>query len=172
MSNQPDLCMDQQADWYKNNLQFHRFWSVDDTQMHTSYSAMRNVVMANWNERIKLPINEPAPGLKKSQVQEFIDFNGSAGIQHIALATDDIIQTVINMLFGWKTFCLCFALMVFFVKKGRKSRGCEFLDTIPDCYYDALFKKLESAPITVTEDLEMIKKLDVRPLNVFIFISQ
>lgn len=54
---------------YMRNLQFHRFWSVDDTQIHTEYSALRSVVMANYEESIKMPINEPAPGKKKSQIQ-------------------------------------------------------------------------------------------------------
>ena len=64
---------------------FHRFWSVDDTQMHTKYSALRSIVVANWEETIKMPINEPAPGLRKSQIQEFVDYYGKAGVQHIAL---------------------------------------------------------------------------------------
>jgi 4-hydroxyphenylpyruvate dioxygenase-like putative hemolysin len=70
---------------------FHRFWSVDDSQMHTEYSALRSIVMANWEETIKMPINEPAPGKKKSQIQEYIDYYGSAGVQHIALRSNDII---------------------------------------------------------------------------------
>ena len=54
---------------YEQNLLFHRFWSVDDKQMHTEYSALRSIVVANWEETIKMPINEPAPGRKKSQIQ-------------------------------------------------------------------------------------------------------
>lgn len=54
---------------YLNNLQFHRFWSVDDTQVHTEYSSLRSIVVANYEESIKMPINEPAPGRKKSQIQ-------------------------------------------------------------------------------------------------------
>ena len=54
---------------YEQNLLFHRFWSVDDKQMHTDYSALRSIVVANWEETIKMPINEPAPGRKKSQIQ-------------------------------------------------------------------------------------------------------
>ena len=73
---------------YEQNLIFHRFWSVDDKQMSTEYSALRSVVMANWEETIKMPINEPAPGKRKSQIQEYIDYYGSAGVQHIALRYD------------------------------------------------------------------------------------
>lgn len=54
---------------YLKNLQFHRFWSVDDTQVHTEYSSLRSIVVANYEESIKMPINEPAPGRKKSQIQ-------------------------------------------------------------------------------------------------------
>ena len=70
---------------YEEMLQFHRFWSVDDTQMHTQYSALRSIVMTNYEETIKIPINEPAEALKKSQIQEYVDYYGSAGVQHIAL---------------------------------------------------------------------------------------
>ena len=70
---------------YEQNLMFHRFWSVDDSQVHTQYSALRSIVVANYEETIKMPINEPAVGLKKSQIQEYIDYYGSAGVQHIAL---------------------------------------------------------------------------------------
>ena len=63
--------------------------------MHTEYSALASCVVANYEETIKLPINEPAPGKRKSQIQEYCDFNGGAGVQHIALRTYDIIATVI-----------------------------------------------------------------------------
>ena len=70
---------------YESNLMFHRFWSVDDSQMHTQWSALRSIVMTNYEETIKMPINEPAEALKKSQIQEYVDYYGSAGVQHIAL---------------------------------------------------------------------------------------
>ena len=70
---------------YEQNLMFHRFWSVDDSQVHTQYSALRSIVVANYEETIKMPLNEPAIALKKSQIQEYIDYYGSAGVQHIAL---------------------------------------------------------------------------------------
>ena len=73
---------------------FHRFWSVDDKMMHTEYSALRSVVITNYEETIKMPINEPAPGRRRSQIQEYVDYNGGAGVQHIAMATNDIISTV------------------------------------------------------------------------------
>ena len=73
---------------------FHRFWSVDDKQVYTEYSALRSIVVTNYEETIKMPLNEPAPGLRKSQIQEYVDYNGGAGVQHIAMKTNDIIKTV------------------------------------------------------------------------------
>ena len=58
---------------------------MDDSQVHTEYSALRSIVVTNWEETIKMPINEPAPGKRKSQIQEYVDYYGSAGVQHIAL---------------------------------------------------------------------------------------
>ena len=92
VGNQPDNQMEKVAQWYEKVLQFHRFWSVDDKQMHTEYSALRSIVMANYEETIKMPINEPAPAKRKSQIQEYVDYYGSAGVQHIALRTEYIIS--------------------------------------------------------------------------------
>lgn len=86
--------MESVAKWYENTLQFHRFWSIDDKMLHTEFSALRSIVMANYEETIKMPINEPATGKKKSQIEEYVDFYGGAGVQHIALNTDDIITAV------------------------------------------------------------------------------
>ncbi|KAK9892872.1 hypothetical protein WA026_022552 [Henosepilachna vigintioctopunctata] len=94
VGNQPDNALESTVKWYEDVLQFHRFWSVDDTQLHTEYSALRSVVMSNWEENIKLPLNEPAPGKKKSQIEEFVEYYGGAGVQHIALNTQDIIASV------------------------------------------------------------------------------
>jgi 4-hydroxyphenylpyruvate dioxygenase len=68
VGNQPDLEMEGVATWYEKMLDFHRFWSVDDTMMHTEYSALRSIVVADFDEVIKMPINEPANGKKKSQI--------------------------------------------------------------------------------------------------------
>jgi len=123
---------------YERNLLFHRFWSVDDAQMHTDYSALRSVVMANYEETVKMPINEPAPGKKKSQIQEYVDYYGSAGVQHIALRSFDIIKSIENL----------------------RARGTEFLN-IPDSYYDLLRKRLANSPVKVKEDLDKIQKLKI-----------
>ncbi|XP_064095017.1 4-hydroxyphenylpyruvate dioxygenase-like [Macrobrachium nipponense] len=118
VGNQPDLQMENAASWYEKHLMFHRFWSIDDSQVHTKYSALRSIVMTNYEETIKMPINEPATGLRKSQIQEYVDYYGGAGVQHIALNTQDIIASI----------------------RVLRERGMEFL-RVPDTYYTALREK-------------------------------
>uniref|UniRef100_A0A672SMX7 4-hydroxyphenylpyruvate dioxygenase n=1 Tax=Sinocyclocheilus grahami TaxID=75366 RepID=A0A672SMX7_SINGR len=98
VGNQPDDEMVPVSDWYQKCLMFHRFWSIDDKQIHTEYSALRSIVVTNYEETIKMPINEPAMGKKKSQIQEYIDYNGGPGVQHIALNTSNIIQAELKIL--------------------------------------------------------------------------
>jgi 4-hydroxyphenylpyruvate dioxygenase len=136
--NQPDKQMEGIADWYVRCLMFHRFWSVDDSQIHTEYSALRSIVVANYEETIKMPINEPANGKKKSQIQEFVDYNANAGAQHIALNTNNIIEAIENL----------------------KKRGQEFL-SVPDTYYDHLKQRLKSDNFEIKEDLEVLRKLKI-----------
>ncbi|KAI8854055.1 Glyoxalase/Bleomycin resistance protein/Dihydroxybiphenyl dioxygenase [Chytridium lagenaria] len=124
VGNQPDNEMVTACDFYERALDFHRFWSVDDTQMHTDYSALRSIVMADYDEVVKMPINEPAPGKKKSQIQEYVEYNGGPGVQHIALHTEDIITAVSNL----------------------TSRGVDFL-SIPDTYYENLRIRLAASPV-------------------------
>jgi 4-hydroxyphenylpyruvate dioxygenase len=138
VGNQPDLQMTPVSDWYEKTLQFHRFWSVDDSMMHTEFSALRSIVVTNYEETVKMPINEPAPGKRRSQIQEYVDYNGGAGVQHIALNTSDIISAVTNL----------------------RARGMQFLET-PDRYYKNLRERLKKAPISVTEDLDMLQKLKI-----------
>jgi 4-hydroxyphenylpyruvate dioxygenase len=138
VGNQPDGEMEPVAAWYEKMLDFHRFWSVDDTMMHTEYSALRSIVVADFDENVKMPINEPAVGKRKSQIQEYCDYYGGPGVQHIALKTDDIISAVTN----------------------AKARGCNFL-TIPDTYYDNLRKSLAECGTKVQEDLDIIQKLKI-----------
>ncbi|XP_065831388.1 4-hydroxyphenylpyruvate dioxygenase-like [Oscarella lobularis] len=138
VGNQPDDQMTSAAEWYVNNLQFHRFWSVDDSQIHTEYSALRSIVVTNFDETIKMPINEPANGRKKSQIQEFVDYYGGAGVQHIALNTSNIIKSIAAL----------------------RSRGVEFL-TIPDSYYVALREKLKKSKVKVDESLDVLQELHI-----------
>jgi len=97
VGNQPDLEMVPAAEFYEKTLDFHRFWSVDDSVMHTEYSALRSIVVADYDEKIKMPINEPAKGKRKSQIQEFVEYYAGSGVQHVALNTNDCIGTVENM---------------------------------------------------------------------------
>eukprot|EP01094_Clydonella_sp_ATCC50884_P008103 TRINITY_DN173_c0_g1_i1.p1 TRINITY_DN173_c0_g1~~TRINITY_DN173_c0_g1_i1.p1 ORF type:complete len:382 (-),score=153.85 TRINITY_DN173_c0_g1_i1:857-2002(-) len=138
VGNQPDLAMVPAADYYTNALGFHRFWSVDDKVMHTEYSALRSIVVADYDEKVKMPINEPAPGKRKSQIQEYVDYHGGAGVQHIAMRTNNIIDTITHM----------------------RARGMDFLN-VPDTYYEALREKLKSATITVKEDLDVLQRLKI-----------
>ncbi|KAK8754455.1 hypothetical protein OTU49_016339, partial [Cherax quadricarinatus] len=138
VGNQPNLEMESTAAWYEKHLMFHRFWSVDDTQIHTEYSALRSIVVTNWEETIKMPINEPAPGRKKSQIQEYVDYYGGAGVQHIALNTQNIISAIENL----------------------RERGMEFL-SVPDTYYEQLQEKLKSSKVKITEDMEVLQKLKI-----------
>ncbi|XP_053562322.1 4-hydroxyphenylpyruvate dioxygenase isoform X1 [Bombina bombina] len=138
VGNQPDDEMESIVDWYQKCLLFHRFWSVDDKQVHTEFSSLRSIVVTNYEETIKMPINEPAPGKKKSQIQEYVDYYGSSGVQHIALNTSDIIKAV----------------------KILKSRGIEFLST-PDAYYEQLRKNLQNAKISVKEDMDTLQELKI-----------
>lgn len=138
VGNQPDNQMEISAQWYEKKLQFHRFWSVDDSQIHTEYSALRSIVMTNYEETIKIPINEPAPGKKKSQIAEYVEYYGGAGVQHIALNTNDIITAIKNL----------------------RTRGVEFL-TIPDAYYDMLRKQLANSKVQIKEDLKLLQDLQI-----------
>lgn len=138
VGNQPDNQMEITAQWYEKKLQFHRFWSVDDSQIHTEYSALRSIVMTNYEETIKIPINEPAPGKRKSQIAEYVEYYGGAGVQHIALNTNDIITAIKNL----------------------RARGVEFL-TIPDAYYDMLRKQLANSKVQIKEDLKLLQELQI-----------
>jgi len=138
VGNQPDNDMVPISSWYEKTLMFHRFWSVDDSQIHTEYSALRSIVVTNYEETIKMPINEPASARKKSQIQEYVDYNGGAGVQHIALNTQDIIKAVGNL----------------------RARGMEFL-SIPKTYYDQLRHRLNTAKITVTENMDQLEFLNI-----------
>ncbi|KAL3042383.1 hypothetical protein OYC64_020348 [Pagothenia borchgrevinki] len=138
VGNQPDDQMVPVTDWYEKCLMFHRFWSIDDKQIHTQYSSLRSVVVTNYEETIKMPINEPARGQKMSQIQEYVDYNGGPGAQHIALNTSDIIQAVVNL----------------------RARGMEFLSA-PDKYYDNLRLNLKTAKIKVKEDLDRLQELKI-----------
>lgn len=138
VGNQADDEMIPVAQWYEKVLQFHRFWSVDDSIIHTQFSSLRSIVVTNYEETIKMPINEPANGLRKSQIQEYCDYNGGAGVQHIALRTNDIIKSIDDL----------------------RARGVEFLKA-PAAYYTTLRQNLKLSKVTIFEDLDELQKNNI-----------
>lgn len=130
--------MEPTAVWYEKFLDFHRFWSVDENVLHTDYSALRSTVMTDFDHNIKLPINEPAPGLKKSQIQEFVEYYGGPGVQHIAIKTPDLLSTI----------------------HALRARGVEFL-TVPEKYYENLRKNIPHMTVHIKEDIDVIQKLGI-----------
>ncbi|EGS23575.1 4-hydroxyphenylpyruvate dioxygenase-like protein [Thermochaetoides thermophila DSM 1495] len=128
------------CDFYEQCLSFHRFWSVDDKQICTEYSALRSIVMASPNELVKMPINEPAPGKKKSQIEEYVIFNSGPGVQHIALLTPDIVTAVSSL----------------------RARGVQFID-VPKTYYETMRQRLktEHRNWELKEDMDVIEKLNI-----------
>ncbi|KAH9257752.1 4-hydroxyphenylpyruvate dioxygenase [Batrachochytrium salamandrivorans] len=138
VGNQPEGEMDQVCDWYKDKLDFHRFWTVDDTQIHTEYSSLRSTVMADSNLTVKMPINEPAQGKRVSQIQEFVNYYGGPGVQHIALNTDDCVETVSRL----------------------KQRGVEFLQ-IPHKYYANLQHRLKLVGLEIHQDFVKLEELGI-----------
>ncbi|KAJ5583369.1 4-hydroxyphenylpyruvate dioxygenase [Penicillium sp. DV-2018c] len=130
--------MDKICEYYEKALGFHRFWSVDDSQICTEYSALKSIVMASPNEIVKMPINEPAKGKKQSQIEEYVDFYNGAGVQHIALHTDDIIRDITNL----------------------KARGVEFIK-VPETYYTDMEARLKQSGLKLQESFETIRSLDI-----------
>ena len=126
--------MNDTVKWYEEVMGFTNILSFDDTQITTEYSALMSKVMSNGNGYVKFPINEPAEGKKKSQIEEYINFYEGEGVQHIAIATSDIISTV----------------------KALKARGVEFLDT-PNAYYDDLLDRVGK----IDESIEPLRELKI-----------
>ncbi len=134
VGNVEDGKMNQWADFYHQVFGFHRYITFDDKDISTAYSALRSVVMSDADQRIKFPINEPAEGKKRSQIQEYLDFYEGPGVQHMALLTDDIVATVDRLV----------------------ANGCEFL-TVPDSYYRALADRVGE----IDEPIDEIRRLGI-----------
>ena len=131
--------MNQWVEWYEKVMGFVNFLTFDDKQITTEYSALMSKVMSNGNGRIKFPINEPAEGKKKSQIEEYLDFYEGPGVQHIAVATDDIIKTVADL----------------------RARGVEFLPPPPQAYYDDIPRRLGEHMDMMKEDINELQKLSI-----------
>ena len=121
--------------WYEDVMGFVNILSFDDKQINTEYSALMSKVMANGNGYAKFPINEPAEGKKKSQVEEYLDFYEGEGVQHIAVATKDIIKTVTEL----------------------KARGVEFLSAPPEAYYEMIPDRVGD----IDEDIKKLQDLGI-----------
>ena len=120
--------------FYEEVMGFRNILSFDDNDISTEYSALMSKVMSSGNGYVKFPINEPAEGKKKSQVEEYLEFYNGEGVQHVALATADIVQTV----------------------RDLQRRGVEFLK-VPNTYYDDLLDRVG----TIDEDIEPLKELGI-----------
>ena len=126
--------MNKWVKFYEDVMGFRNILTFDDKQISTEYSALMSKVMSNGNGYVKFPINEPAEGKKKSQIEEYLDFYGDEGVQHIAIATDDIVDTVTKL----------------------QDRGVEFLK-VPAVYYD----DLEARVGKIDENIEPLKELGI-----------
>ncbi len=127
--------MNEWCDFYAKALGFHRYITFDDKDISTEYSALMSIVMSDGGHNIKFPINEPAESKKgKSQIQEYIDYYKSAGVQHVALLCKDIVQTVSRL----------------------KENGVELMPT-PDSYYDELHDRVGD----IDEDVSELKRLGI-----------
>ncbi len=122
------------VNFYERVMGFTQLVGFDDKDISTEYSALMSKVMSNGNGYIKFPINEPAEGKKKSQIEEYLDFYRGAGVQHIAIATADILTTVADL----------------------RRRGVEFL-TVPGSYYDDLMQRIGA----IDEDIEALRNLNI-----------
>ena len=134
VGNVEDGRMNDWGTYYNKVLGFHQFMTFDDKDISTEFSALRSKVMADPNALIKFPINEPAPGRRKSQIQEYLDYNIGAGVQHVAFNVDDIVHTVSLL----------------------KERGIEFLEC-PPSYYEVVGDRIAQ----IAEDPAEVKKLNI-----------
>jgi 4-hydroxyphenylpyruvate dioxygenase len=126
--------MNEWAEWYRKVLGFDRFISFDDKDISTEFSALMSVVMSDDSQSIKFPINEPAPGRRKSQIDEYLEYYRGPGVQHVALQVKDICQTVSQL----------------------RENGVEFL-RVPDSYYAALPQRVGE----ISESIDQLRQLAV-----------
>jgi 4-hydroxyphenylpyruvate dioxygenase len=126
--------MSRWAEWYSRVMGFERYISFDDKDISTEYSALMSIVMSDESHVVKFPINEPAAGKKKSQIQEYLEWYGGPGVQHVALLCRDVIETV----------------------SALRDNGVEFL-VVPETYY----AELPSRVGQLTEPLDRIRNLGV-----------
>ncbi|GLT17016.1 4-hydroxyphenylpyruvate dioxygenase [Vibrio zhanjiangensis] len=139
VANQPQGKMNEVVDFYINSLCFRRFWSVDDKLLQTGTSGLNSIVVSDFDERIKIPVNQPSTRFDgRSQTQEFVDFHGCGGIQHIAICVDNLEHTV----------------------RSLKARGCYVLP-VPRAYYDELQSALSENDLDLGISIDTMRELDI-----------
>ncbi|KAL6725117.1 hypothetical protein Aduo_019929 [Ancylostoma duodenale] len=125
------------AEWYKDSMALQRFWSIDDKITTSEFSAMKAWLITNEDQKVQMTLAEAVLGRKgRSQIEEFVSYNGGPGIQHIALLVDDIVETVTEM----------------------RKRSVEFLH-VPSSYYDMLEERLKSSKVELKEDMAKLREL-------------
>ena len=134
VGNQDDNEMEKVVKFYESIFGFHRLWTVDDKDISTEYTSLRSVVVSNDEESVKMPINEPAQGVKKSQIEEYVEFNSGAGVQHVAMTTNDIVFSINQLV----------------------ANGVDFL-YVPDTYYDTLSDRVGE----IEEEMDVLRKLGI-----------
>ncbi|EYC23546.1 hypothetical protein Y032_0015g2713 [Ancylostoma ceylanicum] len=137
VQNYPVNTIENVAEWYKESMALQRFWSIDDKITTSEFSAMKAWLITNDDQKVQMTLAEAVPGRKgRSQIEEFVSYNGGPGIQHIALLVDDIVGTVTEM----------------------RKRSVEFLH-VPSSYYDMLEERLKSSQIELKEDMAKLREL-------------
>jgi 4-hydroxyphenylpyruvate dioxygenase len=134
VGNQGGNEMEKVVTFYEKIFGFHRLWTVDDKDISTEHTSLRSVVVSNEDESVKMPINEPAEGMKKSQIEEYVEFNSGAGVQHVAMTTDNIITTIEQLV----------------------ANGVDFL-YVPDTYYDTLSERVGD----IDEEMDALRGLGI-----------
>jgi len=134
VGNQSDNEMENVVKFYEDIFGFQRIWTVDDKDISTEYTSLRSVVVASDDEMVRMPINEPAQGIKKSQIEEYVDFNSGPGVQHVAMSSTDIISTIQQLV----------------------ANGADFL-YVPDTYYDTLAERVGK----IDEEIPALRKLGI-----------
>ncbi|KAK6759670.1 hypothetical protein RB195_021321 [Necator americanus] len=137
VQNYPINTIENVADWYNESMALQRFWSIDDKITTSEFSAMKAWLITNYDQKVQMTLAESVPGRKgRSQIDEFVSYNGGPGIQHIALLVDDIVATVTEM----------------------RKRSVEFLH-VPSSYYDMLEERLKDSKVELKEDIAKLREL-------------
>jgi 4-hydroxyphenylpyruvate dioxygenase len=136
--NIPEGDLESLVQWYEKVFGFKRFFSIDDSIVHSQYSGLRSIVMSDPHENVKLPLIEPVAGARKGQIEEFLEFHGGAGAQHFAVLTDDILATA----------------------KALRERGVDRLE-LPKDYFPLLQERIKGTGLSIEEDFNALAEFDI-----------